>query len=240
MNESLRRTHDAFFVQIADRIGQAIIDGTHPVASALPREADLAVRHRVGRSAIREALKMLAAKGLIESRPRRGTIVQPPRYWNMFDPDVHGWLQRTRPTPELVKELLEIRRAVEPAAAAIAARNADKESLERLQQAKDQLDAASDGLLDPLAADIDFHVAIVEATGNRFFAALSSLVSTAIHFTVRAAAASRGAARDEIYKGHDAVTAAILGGDPEAARAAMEKLLDSVSVAVRAPGAASA
>jgi DNA-binding FadR family transcriptional regulator len=229
--------HDAFFVQIADRIGQAIIDGVHPVSSALPREADLALQHKVGRSAIREALKMLAAKGLIESRPRRGTIVQSPRFWNMFDPDVHAWLQRTRPTPELVRELLEIRRAVEPAAAAIAATRADEAARDRLRRAKEQLDSVGEGLLDPLAADIAFHVTVVEATGNRFFAALSSLVSTAIHFTVRAAAAARGDPKSEIHVGHADVTDAILAGDPAAARTAMERLLDNVSVAARVPEA---
>jgi DNA-binding FadR family transcriptional regulator len=238
MNESLRRSHDAFFVQIADRIGQAIIDGVHPVGSALPREADLAVQHKVGRSAIREALKMLAAKGLIESRPRRGTIVQSLRFWNMFDPDVHTWLQRTRPTPELIAELLEIRRAVEPAAAAAAAARANPEAREQLQRALDHLDRAEQDLVDPLASEIAFHVAVVEATGNRFFAALTALVSTAVHFTARAVAAAHGTASGELKKAHRAVAEAILGGRPEEARGAMERLLDIIGTAVQRPEAA--
>jgi DNA-binding FadR family transcriptional regulator len=227
MNPIHRRTHDAFFVQVADRIGQSIIDGTYPIGGTLPRESDLAIEHDVGRSAIREALKMLAAKGLIESRPRRGTLVRPPGMWNMFDPDVQGWLQRTRPTKRLMRELMEIREAFEPAAAALAAKRLTDDTRRRVKDAMVRLDDAGRGLVDPYDADVEFHAAVIEATDNRFFTALVPLVATALLFNYRAAAAATRDDRDVATR-HKPVAEALLKGDAETARTATVAFLKGV------------
>src|ERR1051325_6657285 len=107
-----------------DALGKEIVTGGYD-DRPFPTEAELARQHDVSRSVTREAVKMLTAKGLLTARPRKGTSVQPASYWNLFDPDVLRWLLERKFSLELLRQFSDLRIAIEPAAAALAARAAD-------------------------------------------------------------------------------------------------------------------
>src|SRR6185312_915075 len=108
--------------RITHNLGVAIVTGVYSAANPIPIEADLCRRDNASRPVLREAVKMLTAKGLLISRPRLGTQVQPEEHWNMLDPDVLGWLLERKFSPALLMEFTQIRLAVEPGAAELAAR----------------------------------------------------------------------------------------------------------------------
>src|ERR1700712_5582902 len=106
-----------------EAFGRAIVTGSYE-GQRFPTEAELAAQHAVSRSVTREAVKMLTAKGLLTARPRKGTTVRPASYWNLFDTDVLRWLLERKFSLELLRQFSELRVAIEPAAAALAAREA--------------------------------------------------------------------------------------------------------------------
>ncbi|MGZ8358968.1 MAG: FadR/GntR family transcriptional regulator, partial [Allosphingosinicella sp.] len=107
-----------------DALGRGIVTGQYD-ERRFPTEAELARCHDVSRSVTREAVKMLTAKGLLTARPRKGTSVQPSAQWNLFDPDVLRWMLERKFSLELLRQFSELRLAIEPAAAALAAGVAD-------------------------------------------------------------------------------------------------------------------
>lgn len=133
----------------------------------------------------REAVKMLTAKGLLGAGPRRGTWVQPEDRWNLLDPDVLGWLLERKFSPAVLIEFSEIRLAVEPGAAARAARAAGPAEKAAVSAAIERMQAAERGEDDPLDSDIAVHVAVLRASGNRFYAQLTGLIATALRFSIR-------------------------------------------------------
>ncbi len=168
---------------LTNTLGLAIVRGEYE--GALPSEAEICNEYGVSRSSTREAVKMLSAKGLIRSRPKQGIRIQPERFWNMFDSEVLKWILVSKPTLGLLREFLEVRIVVEPQAAALAASNADAVSLQQLSDAMERFREADTGLDDPLEADIAFHDALFNATGNRFFLQLIDFVTTALRVTIR-------------------------------------------------------
>src|SRR4249920_2142636 len=113
--------------RVVNRIGMRIIGGDIAPAASLPNEADLCTQLGVSRTIVREATKVLASKGLLESRPKTGTRVRPPESWNLLDPDVLAWQWAAMPRAEFVREIFELRRAFEPTVAALAAMRASKD-----------------------------------------------------------------------------------------------------------------
>src|SRR5829696_9603482 len=109
---------------LLETLGRAIVTGAYET-ERFPTEAELAAQHAVSRSVTREAVKMLTAKGLLTARPRKGTTVQPSSSWNLFDTDVLRWLLEREFSLDLLRQFSELRIAIEPAAAALAAREAD-------------------------------------------------------------------------------------------------------------------
>ena len=151
-----------------DALGKEIVTGGYD-DQPFPTEAELARRHDVSRSVTREAVKMLTAKGLLTARPRKGTTVRPPSRWNLFDPDVLRWLLERKFSLELLRQFSELRIAIEPAAAALAARASDAEGRAAIGAGYARMVAAEAGNDDPLEADIAFHIAILEASANPFY-----------------------------------------------------------------------
>src|SRR5919205_2584581 len=141
-----------------DELGKAIVTGAYET-ERFPTEAELAVRHGVSRSVTREAVKMLTAKGLLTARPRKGTSVLPSSSWNLFDPDVLRWLLERKFSLELLRQFSELRIAIEPAAAALAAAAADEAGRAAIAAGYERMVAAEAGDDDPLEADIAFHIA---------------------------------------------------------------------------------
>jgi biotin operon repressor len=122
-------------VELVNRLGREIVSGRFSASDSLPNEGALSSELKISRTAVREAIKMLTAKGLVGSRPRRGTEVRPVSDWNLLDSDVLRWLRQSPPDRRIVIELLELRLGFEPAAAALAARRADPTQLARIEEA---------------------------------------------------------------------------------------------------------
>ncbi len=166
--------------QLTHDLGNAIVSGSYKIDQGLPTEAQLCIEYKVSRSATREAIKMLSAKGLIISRPKTGILVLPQSNWDIFDTDVLSWILNSTPSLSLLKSFSEIRVTFEPQAAALAAVNATYKDIEDIEQALTNMEQAAEESTDALAAVIAFHTAILTASGNCFIVQLSDLISTAI------------------------------------------------------------
>ena len=134
----------------------------------LPNTQDLSAELGVSRSSLREAIKVLGAKGMLEVRPRTGTRVLPRSSWNLMDPELLGWCGPSL-DPDLVRSLLECRELIEPGAAAMAAQRATNTQLAIIEAALERMAQAA-SLDERVEADLDFHVAVLRASGNPFLA----------------------------------------------------------------------
>ena len=210
--------------QLVDELGAAIISGQYQANELLPVEAELCEKFGVSRSVLREAVKVLSAKGLLTTRRRRGTMVTPSSHWNLFDPDVLGWILRSKFSLPLLIEFTDVRLGIEPRAAALAATVASEAELAKIQTGFDRMVAAAAGEDDALDADLAFHLAILDASGNRFYRRLKPLVTAALHFSIRYTdSATR--TKDVKLMRHRKMLTAIRQRDSSAAAAAAEALL---------------
>ena len=232
MFEGVQRQGYNLTSQIMHQLGKAIVTGQYGAANPFPIESDLCKSYGVSRSVLREAIKMLSAKGLIASRPRQGTWVQPESSWNILDVDVLGWLLARKFEPELLIEFLQVRLAIEPMAARLAAEAASAETIAAIEEALDRMQAAEQGNDDPLLSDIAFHVAVLEASGNRFYARLRDLISAALHTSIKVTNQLKGVRLASIAD-HRKVLDAIIAREPEAAAAAMHSLISEALSLVR-------
>jgi DNA-binding FadR family transcriptional regulator len=210
---------------LLDALGRAIVVGEYKTL-AFPTEAELAKKHGVSRSVTREAVKMLGAKGLLSARPKQGTFLQPDENWNLFDQDVLRWLLDRKLSIGLLHQFNELRIAIEPQAASLAAKRAAPSQVAAIAAGLARMRAAETGLDDTLEADIAFHVAVLRASGNPFFAQFRDVVSTALRTSIRFT--NRIAGRTASVADHAAVYDAIAKGDSNAASQAMKHLIDEV------------
>jgi DNA-binding FadR family transcriptional regulator len=208
-----------------DALGQAIVTG-HYDHQAFPTEAEIAKGHGVSRSVTREAVKMLTAKGLVSAKPRKGTIVEPPSQWNLFDPDVLRWMLERKFSVDLLRQFNQLRIAIEPEAAALAASNHQAADLEAIRKGLERMEAAETGGDDPLEADIAFHVAVLRASNNPFYLQFRAMVATALHTSILFTNRIKGGAAS--VADHAAVAHAIAARNPAAARAAMAQIIGEV------------
>ncbi|PTQ63025.1 GntR family transcriptional regulator [Sphingomonas sp. PP-CE-3G-477] len=208
-----------------DTLGRAIVTGRYE-SRPFPTEAEIAKTHGVSRSVTREAVKMLTAKGLVSARPRQGTVVQPASAWNLFDTDVLRWTLERKFSVELLRHFNQLRVAIEPEAAALAARYGDAADIQAIRSGLEQMEAGESGLTDPLEADIAFHVAIMRASKNPFYAQFQSVVSTALRTSIRFTNRIKG--RSANIADHAAVADAIIARDPAAAKVAMARIIGDV------------
>ena len=214
---------------LLDALGRAVVTGRYD-ERIFPTEADLAKQHGVSRSVTREAVKMLTAKGLLTARPRKGTTVQPSSHWNLFDPDVLRWLLERKFSLELLRQFTELRIAIEPAAAALAARAASATGLEVIAAGYRRMEAAEAGEDDPLEADIAFHVSILAASANPFYVQFKDVVETALRTSIRFTNRFKG--RTASLPQHREVLTAIERRDAEGAQASMMALIAEVMVLI--------
>lgn len=210
--------------QIAHEVGQRILRGDFPPGSVLPNESAFSVELKVSRTALREAIKVLAAKGLVDSRPKIGTRVRPRNQWNMLDPDVLAWSFSAGDTERLAINLTEMRRILEPAAAALAAERATPEQVARIEAAYRAMAEAGEDIEAGLAPDLQFHQSILEATGNEFMAPLGYLIESALAASIKLSSSYPGARTNSLPR-HLAVLEGIQARDPVRAHAAMVRLL---------------
>jgi DNA-binding FadR family transcriptional regulator len=217
---------------ITNILGREILGGVFPPGATLLGEEEICARFSASRSAAREAVKILAAKGLLQTRPRRGSRIRPVKDWNFLDPSVLAWLRESTKPRHFIIELLEVRLAFECEAAALAATRANVSDISEIRDAFDAMNAASHGSGDPVSSDAAFHEAILTATGNRFFLPLSALIHTALQFSVPTTNALFGHTVGDL-DAHGKVLKAIEAGDAEKARAAMRDMLSEVLARVR-------
>ena len=210
---------------LLDHIGKAIVTGVYD-DKPFPTEAELSKQNAVSRSVTREAVKMLTAKGLLSARPRQGTIIQPTSSWNLFDPDVLRWLLDRKFSIDLLIHFTQLRRAIEPSAAALAAIAANADGLAAIAAGFARMAAAEIGDDDPLESDIAFHLAILDASGNPFFVQFSDVVSTALRTSIRYTNRMKGRTAD--LGAHEAVKIAIEARDAAAADGAMALIIEDV------------
>lgn len=217
--------------RVAHDLGARIAGGDYAPGSVLPNETALGASFGVSRTVLREAVKVLAAKGLVEARPKIGTRVRPRDHWNMLDPDVLAWQCAGAGLPVIAEDLLEIRRVVEPHAAGLAAGRATDAEILGIAAAYADMACAPDAETS-VEPDVRFHLAIMEATHNAFLRPLGALIRTALRASFRLSKSSPGA-HERSLPGHAAVLDAIRNRDPEAARGAMRDLLDRTAEDIR-------
>lgn len=211
--------------QLTHQLGAAIIQGQYATDKSFPTEAELSQQFNISRSVTREAVKMLTAKGLIASRPRQGIRVMPSAHWNMFDADVLAWTLNARPSLELLKEFTQLRMAIEPEAAVLAAANfQDAPRIKAIGDALARMKRANEGKDDPLAADIEFHCAILSASNNRFFCQLREFIQVALRVSIASTNQLKGVLNAN-YEDHEKIYNAIRAGDAEQANIAVRALL---------------
>ncbi len=218
--------------RIVEDLGIAIVTDRYTENNPFPVEADLCKQYGVSRSILREAVKMLTAKGLLSARPRQGTWVQPEDAWNLLDPDVLRWLLERKLSFSLLIEFTQMRLAVEPLAAGLAAEVASPADKAAVMAAIDRMAAAERGEDDPLNSDIAFHLGVMHASGNRFYSQLSDMIVTALRFSIRTTNYFKGVKLASIAD-HKKVADAIMAGDAQTAESAMRGLIQEALDLIR-------
>ncbi len=212
--------------QVVDEVGMAIVSGEFPIGNILPGDAELALRFKVSRTVLREAMKTLAAKGLVVPKARIGTRVTDRQYWNMFDSDILTWHFECGVSEEFLLHLYDIRLAFEPAAAALAAERAEPEEIDGLQDLAEALGNREHTTESLAIADLRFHLALANATRNPFMRTLGSLIKAALVGAFKMSNAPADARKlAEVRDSHMAIVEAIAVRDPKLARTAMEKVI---------------
>lgn len=210
---------------IVNQLGIAILSGKHAPGEILSSETRSAQALDVSRNAYREAIRVLVAKGLIESRTRTGTRVLPRERWNLLDPEVLAWAFAGEPDRRLVRALFELRSVIEPAAAGLAALRRQEPDLKRMRTALEGMRAHTLMTVEGRAADRDFHDAMLRATGNDAFVALGASIGALVTWTTTYKQRDRPLSRDPIPE-HARVLEAIEACDVNAATNAMRRLVE--------------
>jgi GntR family transcriptional regulator, galactonate operon transcriptional repressor len=211
--------------RLVSALGRDIAGGVWKPDETLPTEPEIAHRFGAGRNAVREAVKILAAKGFVRTERRAGTIVRPESCWNLLDPEVLGWmLSALGERDKLLDELSELRSIIEPMVARLTARHASAMETLQICEAYDQMEKHADEAQKLVEADIRFHKLLFEASHNRLLAALvpafSLLLRTNFEIAVRA-----GKETSRNLKEHRQIAEAVSSRDPELAQRATRKLL---------------
>ena len=204
--------------RIVRDLGMRIVAGEFKPGDRLPPEATLLGDYEVSRPVLREATRVLVAKGLVLSRQRAGATVRPRSEWHLLDPDVLYWLIQTQPPPAFVETLLTARRVFEPATAALAAKVASDDALRSIAEAYAGMEAARtpEELLEP---DVAFHRRIAEATNNDLLAYIGNMLSLALRESIRLSSQHPNTHALSLPR-HKAILTAMLNRDPLAAQQA--------------------
>lgn len=208
-------------------IGRRIIGGEFAEGAVLPNEDDLIARFAVSRTILREAMKCLASKGLIEIRTKTGTRTRSRDQWHHTDPDVMVWHYETGPTAEFLDSLADLRRVLEPAAAARAAERASAGEIATIGAALDRMRQTTSIPVAHAEADRDFHAAIFAASHNPILARLVDVISIGIFGNARSARPTLVEGYRRSIPFHEDVFKAIAARDPGRATEAARRLLDT-------------
>lgn len=214
--------------QVADILARRIMSGELNPGDKLPDIPQLRAEFQVSRTVLREAIKLLTAKGLVESKPRVGMTVCPRRQWSMLDPDVLLWRVGSGIDKAFFRELIDMRRVIEPGSAELAATYATSEELKHIDQLYYRLEQTVHQPSIFVRADIQFHQALLAATHNELLQQMSQMIGVAILAIARATATVPGSSEAALVV-HRAVVDAVLAHQPEIARQKMHQLVDEAS-----------
>jgi len=213
--------------RIMNEIGMAIVSGRYAQGMILPGDAELLAHFRVSRTVLREAVKVLAGKGLLQSKARIGTRVRDRRDWNLFDPDVLIWHAQAGFDATFITHLGQMRLAMEPEAAALASQTRTAKQVEEIFR---WLSGMSEpGISGPefVEADLNFHLAVAEASGNPFMRAIGTLIEVALVAVLsKSSPVDNPKSLAHSIAAHRAVAEAILRHDADGAWAVMRVVID--------------
>ncbi|MEO8465746.1 MAG: FadR/GntR family transcriptional regulator [Gammaproteobacteria bacterium] len=218
------RSKERLHGRIARKLGVAIVAGRIKPGETLDTEVASSEQMSVSRTAYREAVRILSAKGLVASRPKRGTQVCPKSAWHLLDPEVLAWFFESQPSQDFLVGLFELRLIIEPAAAALAAERRTPGDLAQMRDALQRMERHGLAAADGQSADREFHDAILTATRNPALVALSSSIGAAVRWTTIFKQRKRRLPRDPMPD-HWRVLDAIAAGGADVARAAMQDLV---------------
>ncbi|WP_066337642.1 FadR/GntR family transcriptional regulator [Azohydromonas lata] len=215
-----------FQEQVLEQLGRDICSGRYKPGVVLPPEGELCERFAFSRIVIREAVKSLSAKGMLDVRRKVGTVVLDPRHWNLFDPDVIAWrAQSTVVDPAMTRDLMELRRIVEPAAARLAARRATGQERQALRSAYAAMERAVAGDGDYVTADLAFHATVLSAAGNQFVRQMQEAMNAILKASFRISSEKPGGPAFTLPM-HEALCQAIEEADEKAAELASLRLIE--------------
>lgn len=222
-----RRAHSNH-AEVARAIGVAIISGRYQEGLKLPGDVDLMAQFGISRPVLREGVKTLVAKGLLSTKARVGTVVRERTAWNMFDPDVLAWHLEAGIDERFLRDLAEIRLAVEPRAAALAAERRTDADLALMRAAIARMHEEAAGRTGRFAdADLMLHLAVAHASGNTFMRSIGAVIEAALRASFVLSAPSDHRSYDIVVDAHERIVDAIADGDGEAASAAMINVIFS-------------
>lgn len=216
--------------RIERSIGERILGGEFPPGTLLPNEADWGRTYGASRTAVREAIKSLTAKGLIRSRPKIGSRVQPRSQWNLLDREVLDWHRSAMDRRSFLLATQEARRLIEPGIAELAARKHSPDQLGRLMTALKAMKSAKK-MPDVISADVAYHEALLACANNELLVPFGIIIEQALNqlfdFTT-----SRNPHYAKALKLHEAIVHAVAAADPAAARLAMNTLLKDTDAVI--------
>lgn len=219
---ALRPRRRNLFAQVVEELGSRIVRGDLGPGEAFPKEADLEQEFGVSRSVVREAVKALSAKGLLESRTRTGIRALPPMHWNLLDAEVLSWRYASMPPLQFFTELFEVRAMIEPEACALAAERAAPADLAEIQAAFRAMTDAREANAPGIDADLRFHRGILAASRNQLLLQMGNLIGVGLSISHRFSQESFAL----FLPLHGRVMESIEERRPAAARAAMQRLLE--------------
>ena len=209
--------------RVIDAVGLQIIGGLYAPGELLPKEADLSDEYGVSRTSVREAMRVLAAKGLVDIRQKVGTRVRQPELWNLFDSDLLRWHSEAGRGEEVMRDLVEVRQIMEPAAARLAAGRASMDDLRRIDDALQSMTRNSSNREAYANADVEFHQAVYAASHNVLLRQFGAVVADFMYLTFNVQQDATIDEHDFVQdaESHAAVFRAIDRGNGEAAADAM-------------------
>jgi DNA-binding FadR family transcriptional regulator len=219
----LRPAQGSLHRGVAQDIGARILNGEFAPGTLLPNEAEWGAAFGVSRTAVREAIKMLMAKGLILSRPKIGSRVEPRAHWNLLDRDVLAWYCAAANPAHFLMHMQQVREILEPETAALAALNRTDEQMAEIEAAYQAMSDA-ETLTAWNKADVVFHQAVLHAAGNELLVPLGLVIESALGNMFNYTASHRGDI-GRTLPAHERILLAIRGGRPNAARLAVRQLL---------------
>jgi DNA-binding FadR family transcriptional regulator len=212
-------------VEVTRRIGVDIVAGCYPEGADMPRDAELSAAFEVSRTMLRESFKTLSAKGLLRSKAGVGTRVRHRSDWNMFDVDVLAWHLEAGVDGRFLRDLADIRLAIEPRAAALAAQRRPDAAIRTLRESLVRMRGFESDTVEFVDADLRLHLDVATASANPFMRSIGGVVEAALRVSFRLSAPSGEQEREHVVSAHERIVDAIAARDAGAAAAAMTEVI---------------